>query len=34
LGSYGGYSGSRFEDVLGTAAGRAERAAQIREALA
>ena len=34
LGEYGGYSGSRFEDVMGASSGRAERAAQIREALA
>ena len=33
LNTYGDYSGSRFEDVMGTASGRAERAAQIREAL-
>ena len=34
LGDYGGYQGSRFEDVLGVAASRAARAAEIREAMA
>ena len=34
LGDYGGYQGSRFEDVLGVAESRAARAAEIREAMA
>ena len=34
MGDYGGYAGSRFEDVLGGTRSRAERAAEIREALA
>ena len=34
MGDYGSYAGSRFEDVLGGTRSRAERAAEIREALA
>jgi hypothetical protein len=34
MGDYGAYAGSRFEDTLGATESRAQRAAQIREALA
>ena len=34
MGDYGTYAGSRFEDALGGTRSRAERAAEIREALA